>query len=256
MKNIGIKKVSKMTTVQRTLENLREYIKETKSPLLPNEEELSNQLGVSRLTVREAITVLEREGVVSRVQGKGTMINSFVTKLENRIDIGSDIEGCLRSHGYDVRFEVAEFEFREATEVEASKLNLEIGDNVLIVKKLLYANEMVAAIYIDRIPEKLLKSKDFTAKDFEPSIFPVVEGLCQCNITHDVLEMYPGVTDKGLSETFKMPEGTPLLCFDVLEYTKNSVALMYNTEYYTGKFIRFTLCRNVAYKANRFSESK
>jgi GntR family transcriptional regulator len=249
MKNIGIRKVSKMTTVQKTLENLREYIKSTKSPVLPNEDDLSNQLGVSRLTVREAITVLEREGVVSRVQGKGTMINSFVTKLENRIDLGSDIEGCLREHGYEVAFKVVNFEFREATGVEVLNLELEEGDKILVVKKLLYANDMVAAVYIDRIPEKLLKSKDFTEEDFEPTIFPIVENLCQCSITHDVLEMYPSVTDEELSDLFKVQTNTPLLCFNVLEYTRDSVALMYNTEYYTGKFIRFTLCRNVAYKA-------
>lgn len=249
MKNIGIRKVNKMTTVQRTLENLREYIKGTKSAVLPNEDELSNQLGVSRLTVREAITVLEREGVVSRIQGKGTMINSFVTKLENRIDLGSDIEGCLRDHGYEVKFEVIDFKFRKATDSEILKLDIDPGDEVLVVKKLLYANDIVAALYIDRIPEKLLKSKDFTSEDFEPSIFSVVENLCQCNIKHDVMEMYPSLTDEYLSNVFKTAVGTPLICFDVLEYTRDSVAIMYNTEYYTGKFIKFTLCRNVAYKA-------
>lgn len=249
MSKVGIKKVSKMTTVQKILESLRDYINSTERPVLPNEDELAKQLGVSRLTVREAITVLEREGSVSRVQGKGTLVNSFVTKLENRVDLGSDIEGVLRNHGYDVKFEVADFEFRVADDAEVSKLNLEEGDEILVVKKLLYANDIVAAVYIDRVPEKLLNTKDIDKKRFEPSIFPVVEELCGCSITHDVLEISPAVADKELSNLFKVPESTPLLAFDVLEYTKDSVALMYNTEYYTGEFISFTLCRNVAYKA-------
>ncbi|MBU3146698.1 GntR family transcriptional regulator [Clostridium sp. CF012] len=238
-----------MSTVQKILENLREYIGNTETPVLPNEDELANHLGVSRLTVREAITVLEREGVVSRVQGKGTLINFFVTKLENRIDLGSDIEGCLRNHGYDVKFKVADVVFRGANAMEASKLNLEVGEIILVVKKLLYANDMVAAVYVDRVPEKLLKTKDIHPKSLEPTIFPIIEDLCQCNISHDVLEMYPSVTDEELSDMFKVPLKTPVLGFDVLEYTKDSVALMYNTEYYTSKFIKFTLCRSVAYKA-------
>lgn len=249
MSEIGMKRVNKTTTVQRILESLRDYINNTDRPVLPNEDELAKQLGVSRLTVREAITVLESEGSVSRVQGKGTLVNAFVTKLENRIDLGSDIEGVLRSHGYDVRFEIASFEFRVADDTEVSKLNLEIGDEILVAKKLLYANDIVAAVYVDRVPKKLLKTNRIEKEMLEPTIFPVVEELCQCSITHDVLEIYPAITDGELSELFKISENTPLLAFDVLEYTKDSVALMYNTEYYTGDFIKFTLCRNVAYKA-------
>lgn len=249
MKQIRIERVNKTTAVQKVLENLRKYIKGIGGKILPSEEELSRHLGVSRLTVREAITVLEREGVVSRVQGKGTLINAFATKLENRIDIGSDIEGCLREHGYDVRFEVNNLEYRKATDLEARKLEMEFGESILVIKKILYANEIVAAVYIDRVPEKLLKRKDFSAKDLEPSIFPIVEELCQCIITHDVVEMYPCVSDKELSNLFKIPLNTPILGFDVLEYAKESIAVMYNTEFYTDQFIRFTLCRNVAYKA-------
>ncbi|KNF09680.1 GntR family transcriptional regulator [Gottschalkia purinilytica] len=243
-----IKRVNKTTAVQKALENLREYIKDTVSEVLPNEDELSRYLGVSRLTVREATTVLEREGVVSRVQGKGTLINSFVTKLENRIDCGSDIEGCLRQNGYDVRFEVDELEFRKATKVEESKLGLNPEDSILVVKKILYANEMAAAVYIDRVPEKLLKTKKFTAEDLRPCIFPTIESLCQKSITHDVVQLYPHGADEDLARIFNIEINTPILRFDVLEYTSDSITLMYNTEFYTDKFIKFTLCRNVAYK--------
>ena len=250
MKNTGLKKVNKVSTVQRTIENLRNFINDIEIALLPNEDELARQLGVSRLTLREAITVLESEGLVSRMQGKGTVINSFVKKLENRIDIDSDIEGCLRKNGYDVSFKVVGFELREGTDIEISKLGLKTGDRLLVVKKLLYANNTVAAVYIDRIPEKLLKTSNFVKSDFEPSIYPVVENLSQSEITHDVLEMYPSLVDKELSELFNIPEGEPLICFDVLEYRKDSIAIMYNTEYYTDQFIRFTICRNIAYKVN------
>lgn len=248
MKDVGIRKVSRMTTVQKILESLREYVKETKNPVLPTEDDLSAQLGVSRLTVREAITVLEREGVVSRVQGKGTLINQFVTRLENRIDIGSDIEGCLKQNGYAVRFEVVDFQYRLANAIEASKLGITIEENLLVIKKLLYANDMVAAVYIDRIPEKCIKHKNVEAKDLEPTIFPVVEQICQCAISHDVVEMFPIGADEVLAKDFSVELGKALLGFHVLEYAANSTVLMYNTEYYTDQFISFTLCRSVAYK--------
>ncbi|KMT21085.1 GntR family transcriptional regulator [Clostridium cylindrosporum] len=249
MDNKKIKRINKISAVQKGLESLREYIKTTDNLLLPSEDYLSQSLGVSRLTVREAVTVLEREGIVSRIQGKGTLINSFIKKLENRIDLGSDIEGCLRENGLEVEFKVVSIESRLATTSEILKLELEEGDSILEIKKILLGNNEAEAIYIDRIPEKHLKSTNFTIEDFKPSIFPVVESLCECTITHDVVHIYPYSADKEISEIFNIPEKTPIQSYEVLEYTSDGLPIMYITEYYSGKFIRFTLCRNVNYKA-------
>ncbi|MCL1629857.1 GntR family transcriptional regulator [Roseibaca sp. V10] len=41
---------------------------------LPSERQLSEQLGVSRVTVRKALELLMREGVLSRKQGSGTFV--------------------------------------------------------------------------------------------------------------------------------------------------------------------------------------
>lgn len=247
--NKKIKRINKVSAVQKGLESLREFIKNTDVNILPSEDELSQSLGVSRLTVREVVTILEREGVVSRVQGKGTLINSFATKLENRIDFGSDIEGCLRRNGLDVEFEMISMESRPATPNEVVLMELESGDTILEIKKVLRGNGQAEALYIDRIPEKYMKTKDFTIEDFKPSIFPIVEDLCNCTITHDVVNIYPYVADETLSKIFNVPENSPIQGFEVFEYTSEGIPIMYNTEYYSGRFIRFTLCRNVAYKA-------
>lgn len=42
---------------------------------LPTEDELMRQFGISRGTVRKAIDVLERQGLVRREQGRGTFVN-------------------------------------------------------------------------------------------------------------------------------------------------------------------------------------
>ena len=244
-----IKKINKVSAVQKGLENIREFIKNTDSDLLPTEDYLSECLGVSRLTVREAVTVLESEGIVSRVQGKGTIINSFVKKLENRLDLGSDIEGCLRENGLSVEFEVISMDLREANKDEVLKLQLNERDKILEVKKILKGDSEVEALYIDRIPEKYIKVDNFTIDDFKPSIFQTVEEFCDCKITHDVVHVYPYIADENISKFLNIPENTPVQGFEVFEYTSKGIPIMYNTEYYSGRFVRFTLCRNVAYKA-------
>src|SRR5437870_9547802 len=41
---------------------------------LPSETELSQELGVSRVTVREALRVLAQENILIKVQGRGTFV--------------------------------------------------------------------------------------------------------------------------------------------------------------------------------------
>jgi GntR family transcriptional regulator of arabinose operon len=55
---------------------------------LSSENELSRQLGYSRQTVRQALSVLERNGILSRQRGSGTYINSHVPKPERTHRIG------------------------------------------------------------------------------------------------------------------------------------------------------------------------
>ena len=59
---------------------LRELIRESisegdEAEFLPSENELVNTYQVSRATVRQALRLLEREGLVHKVRGKGTYIS-------------------------------------------------------------------------------------------------------------------------------------------------------------------------------------
>lgn len=247
--NKEIKKVNKVSAVQKALENLRKYIENNNIKTLPSEDDISKSLGVSRLTLREAITILEKEGVVSRIQGKGTLVNSFITKLDNRIDTGSDIEGALEKNGYNVKFEVLDLEYKIASEYEQDQMGLDDGEEILVIEKVLYADDTPISVYIDRMPKKYLKSYDFEKDYFKPSIFPIVESLCGMNISHDVVKIKAYSCNEKLSKIFNIEANAPLISFDVFEYTRDGIVIMYNTEYYTGEYVDFTICRNVAYKS-------
>lgn len=245
-----VKKVQKLSAVQQALENLRAYIYEADARgerRLPSEEELAQQLGISRMTVREVLAVLERDGVIARSQGKGTVINSFVRQLKSRIDTSREIDTFLLDNGYQISSRVLDFTWRRAEKEEADKLGISEGEEILVVKKVFMADAITAAFYVDRTPRSLFKHENFSEQDLEKSMFAFIENICEQQITHDVLEIIPAVADKNLSRIFNVPILTPLLRLDVLEYGEKGMPLMYNSEYYTDKFIRFTLCRNVAF---------
>lgn len=250
MINGKVKKVHKLSAVQQALVNLKAYLYMITAQgeyRLPSEEELAHQLGLSRLTVREALAVLERDGLISRMQGKGTVINPFAQCLKSRIDTNREIDGFLEDAGYSTSGKLLRHQWQQATEEEAEKLGIEPGAEILVVEKVFMADQIPAAFYVDRVPRRLFRHEDFDEKDMEGSMFALVENLCDCQITHDVLEIIPTVADEKLAAVFKIPVNTPLLQLDVVVYAGDGTVVMYDTEYYYDKFIRFTLCRNVAY---------
>ena len=77
---------------QRTAEIIRDNINKEHlykaGDKLPNENELSEELGVSRTTLREAIRILVSEGVLTVRRGKGTYVtNQFERIASGGIDI-------------------------------------------------------------------------------------------------------------------------------------------------------------------------
>jgi GntR family transcriptional regulator len=245
-------RVNKTSAVQQAVDSLRSYIQaraQAGDTRLASETELTKSLGISHLTLREALVLLERDGLITRAHGKSTLINGFIRHLPCRIDTERDIDTFLEAQGYSTHSKVLKYEWRAAAKDEASKLEIDEGAPLLVVEKVFMADDMPVALYVDRVPRALFGREDFTVEDFANSMFTLVEEACQCHITHDVLEIAPVLADKRISELFVVPRRAPLLRADVLEYSEDGKAVMYNTEFYHDKFIRFTLCRTIHFSS-------
>ena len=79
---------ARINLAQRTAQILSDRIKNDvykRGDKLPNENELSAELGVSRTTLREAIRTLVADGVLQVYRGKGTFVS-------DQIDQYADLE--------------------------------------------------------------------------------------------------------------------------------------------------------------------
>ncbi|GFN23709.1 GntR family transcriptional regulator [Thermanaeromonas sp. C210] len=247
---VNPRRVKKLTAVQEALEILREMIASAEieeAGRLPAEDELAARLGISRLTVREALAVLEREGVIARVQGRGTLVNRFARRLTGRIDSAREIGKFIEENGYRASTDRVKGRWQPAAPPEAAKLEIEPGEEVLVVEKRFLADGKPAAFCVDRVPRRRFSRFDFDIPDLAKAVFPLVERLCNCYLTHDVVEIIPAVAEGRLAEALQVGPGTPILRLDVVVYASEGYPVMYNTEYYLDHFVRFTLCRIAAY---------
>lgn len=82
---------STRTKYERIQEHLKQQIKEGQlepGTALPSEQQLAHLFKSARSTVRQAMGMLEREGLVNRVQGKGTFVHQ---QARQRLSTGLDI---------------------------------------------------------------------------------------------------------------------------------------------------------------------
>lgn len=116
---------------QQLTEGLRQLVMLQEWPAdsaIPSERELMRLTGLSRMTVRQAIDALTREGLLRRVHGRGTFI------VPHRVD--QDLSGVysfsqrMLSEGILIRTEVIEAIERPSTTEEAEILGLEPGGTI------------------------------------------------------------------------------------------------------------------------------
>lgn len=78
--------------------------------ILPSEQEFARQFGVSRVTVRMALSLLERAGLVSRQRGRGTIVSP--AKVVRRLVPLRTIERDLHEQGIKLETRVIEYRRR------------------------------------------------------------------------------------------------------------------------------------------------
>ena len=118
--------------------------------LLPSEREIAEEFHVSRMTARQAVSVLESEGSVYRRPPRGT----FVAEPRVRFQIGSFTEQVERL-GRNPHASVLEAFKARATRAQATALGIPLGRPVHVLSRLRLADAEPLAIERTVIPAGL-----------------------------------------------------------------------------------------------------
>ena len=128
---------------------------------LENEVDLSDQLGVSRPTMRRAISYLVERGLLVRRRGIGTQV--IQPKVRRPVELSS-LHDDLEKTGRAPRTEVLSFEVRPVTDVMAHALGVPDGTPATHLQRLRYAGDEPLALMRNVIPTTVL---DLRREDLE-----------------------------------------------------------------------------------------
>ena len=210
---------------------------------LPPEGTLAERLNISRTQLRDSLAQLEREGFISRHQGVGTVINRHVLAVTVRMDMEIEFMEMIQASGHEPGQLSFSCDLVPAGETAAQHLAISPDVTVLKVCRLIGADGKPAIYCEDYIPAALIKKKDYTEQDLQKPIFSFLKQFCSLEAHMDLTEVRPAVADETLAGIFRVPQGTPLLYLDELDYDKEGMPMLYSPQYYIGGVIQHTMLR-------------
>lgn len=209
---------------------------------IPSESDLADELGVSRTTIRDALSRLEIEGTVYRRQGSGTFVNEAGLQIRSRLDEIWSYEAVLEAHGYTPTTEVLDIHEEQPTPEVAAVLDLEPGETITLIQKLFVEDKQPVIFIENQIPTKLLSGTHID-DDFRLPIFQFLETVCQQRLNYFLSEIVPVSTDKKLSKMLGIPTRTPLISLEETGYNDEIEPILWSRSYFRDDLLRFRLIR-------------
>ncbi|WP_216827931.1 GntR family transcriptional regulator [Alkalihalobacterium elongatum] len=205
---------------------------------LPSEFELSKQLGVSRATLREALRILEDEGVVLRRHGVGTFVHSkplFSSGIEELYSVSDMIANANKEPGTIFLSSFVE----EATEDDKVRFDEETMENCVVIERVRTADDEPVVYCLDRIPEEMLGKHSIHEIG---SIFKFLESIGH-NISYAVTTIVPvGYHDK-ISPILNCEPETSLLLLKQMHYDESDQPILFSLNYFRADKFKFKVVR-------------
>ena len=211
---------------------------------LPAEVDLATELGVSRTVIRDALSEMERAGYVERVRGIGTVVNRAVLGLRSRLDQKLEYYPLIRSFGSYPHADGIQVMLLRAGEEMAHALALEVGDEVICIKKRILADTTPVIYSIDYLPRSLFGNRDYTRIDLTGDIFEILEQECHQQISSNVAHLKASCGDEAIRAAMRLAPGEAMLLLDEVCYNRLCHPVMRSLSYYTN-FFDFSILRKL-----------
>jgi len=201
---------------------------------LPSEDQLAADFGVSRMTVRRAVDQLVSQGVLSRVQGRGTFVAERVPPQKA---VGITRWSFERiDQRQDVRQTVSHVEEVTPSLRVANALHTMPGETVVQITSVLYFKDEPLGYCIDNIPKLIVP----TIEDWEltddtlPSFLAKRCGLEFGRVVERVRAIF---AEEDAVDLLGVEPGSPLLYVDSLVFLASGIpVVLSDTAYRSDKY--------------------
>ena len=206
---------------------------------LSTESELYRRFGVGRSTVRESLANLVQQGVLFKMQGKGTFIRTVPVRVKNGLDQLFSVSENIKAVGAVPSTSRINVKTIPAGEL-SDKLNIGEKEPCVWVERVRRANDEIAAYCIDIIPRSII-SDNIEEIDYKGSLFDLLYQNGHI-VSHSESTLRPTMLAKR--DFPEMKDSVALfLLLEEIYYNISGIPVCYSNDYYSSNVFDFKIIR-------------
>lgn len=206
---------------------------------LPSERDLADNYDVSRMTLRQAITLLVEEGILERRIGSGTYVAG--RRVQEKMRGTTSFTEIVTSQGKKPSSKLISYQRKLANEIEIEQLQLKPTEHVVRMERVRYADNIPLVFEVASIPEKLIKS--FKRNDITEHFFnTLIEHGYEIGKSQQTI--YAKNASDRVANFLTIPKGHAILALTQVSYFTDNTPFEYVHSQYVGDRFEFYLENN------------
>lgn len=228
--------------VQRVANALRDQILSGQlkpgTKLVP-EAEFAKSLNISRPSLREALRIIAREGLINVRHGVGTFISDEVKPLIGSIELMRSMTDVIRASGGEPHTSDLAIDLIEPPVEVAERLDLAPGRLVGRIYRVRLTDDHPFVVAKEYVPLDDERTFD-TLKTFDGgSLYNFMRERLGTPISHSKLWMSAVAADTAMAQVLKLSRHAPLLLMREVHYGLGDRPCLYSVNYHNTAVVEF-----------------
>ncbi|QQE79273.1 GntR family transcriptional regulator [Alicyclobacillus sp. SO9] len=204
---------------------------------IPSEDELSEMFGISRATLREAVSYLIQRGVLERRRGVGTFVS---TRIQGGLESLVSVTQWIEKHGYKPGTKNVEFSTRAITRKEKELLKNWDMEEVGVIRRIRTADDVPVMHCVDILPLQYMPANE---ADMGESLFVYLETKFREIVTTADTSIDVGHPSQGIAEKLEVLPETALLHLHQVHLNQKGFPLLISEDYFLPSRFRLEIFR-------------
>lgn len=203
---------------------------------LPSERDFAIHFEVSRMTLRQAVTLLVEEGVLERRVGSGTYVAS--NRIQEKMRGTTSFTEIIKSQGKLPSSQLISYSEGRPDKKEQANLNLRPTEIVVRMERIRYADDVPVVYELAVVPKKIINKfpKEAVIQHFFQTL--TEHGF---KIGKSQQTIYARLALGKVAEYLNLKEGSAILGLTQVSYSEDGLPFEYVKSQYAGERFEFYL---------------